>query len=123
MQIWGGRPGAGQGGQGGRQVASVLDNMDVLPDGPEFVRLDGGQASADDDDLRIFFLGLVEQVSALGRGGVRDATCIDDNKLRRLGKIDKLQAEAFEKLANLLSFVLVDFAAKCVYGKSVHDVI
>ena len=32
-RIWGGGFGVDQPAQGSRQVASVLDNMDVLPDG------------------------------------------------------------------------------------------
>ena len=99
--------------KGGRKVASILDDMDVFPDGGELVRVDGGQAAAEHDGLRVSFGGLVEQVSALGRGRVSDAAAIDDDEFRRVRKVHEPQSGAFEKLANLLTFVLIHFAAEC----------
>jgi hypothetical protein len=87
--------------------------MDVFPDGGEFVCFDRGQAAAEDDGLRILSLGSMQQIAALGRGGVSDATCMNDKELRRLGDIDLSQSGVFEKLANLLAFVLIHLAAEC----------
>jgi hypothetical protein len=87
--------------------------MDVIPCGGEFVCLNRGQAAADDDGLRILFPRLVEQVATLGGRGVSDRTCIDDKELRRIGRVHLAKTGGFEKLANLLAFVLVDFAAEC----------
>jgi hypothetical protein len=101
-----------QGVQGGGKVASVLDNMDVLSGGFQFVGLDRGQTAADHDGLRVMSLGLVDEVPALGRGSVCDATRVDDNELRLIRAIDLTEPVRFEKLANLLAFVLVDLAAK-----------
>ncbi len=60
----------------------------------------------------IVFLGLVDQVPALGRGGVSHATGVDDNELRRVRGIDLGQSEGLQKLANLLALVLIHFAAE-----------
>jgi hypothetical protein len=87
--------------------------MDVFPEGCQFVCLDRGQAATEDDGLWILFLGQVEQVAALGGCGVSDRTAIDDKQLRRLRGVYVTQAGPFEKLANLLAFVVIDFAAQC----------
>jgi len=102
-----------QAAQGVREVASVLDNMDVFPDGFEFVCLHGGQAATEHDGLWVLFPGLVEQVTALGRGGVSDTAAIDDDEFGRVREVHQPQSGAFEKLADLLAFVLIHFAAEC----------
>jgi len=48
---------------------------------------------------------------------------VDDNQVGLAGRFGFLQAELFEQLANLLAFVLVNFAAKGIYGKSRHYMI
>lgn len=102
-----------QAAKGGCEVASVLDNMDVFPEGCEFVRLDRGQTAAEYDGLRIPFLGLVEQVTALGGSSVCDATCMNDKELRRFRWRHLAKPGVFEKLANLLTFVVIHLAAEC----------
>ena len=87
--------------------------MDVFPDDGEFVCPRDGQAAAEYDGLRVLFPGLVEQVTTLGRGGVSDAAAIDHDEFGRVREVHQTQSAAFEKLANLLAFVLIHFAAEC----------
>jgi hypothetical protein len=104
--------GSDQAAQGGGKVASVLDNMDVLSGGSQFVRTDRGQTAADYYGLRVVFLGQLREASAFCGRSVSDATGVDDDQLRLPGRIDLAKALRFEKLANLLAFVLVDLAAE-----------
>ena len=48
---------------------------------------------------------------------------VNNEKVRFIGWLDLAQSELFEQLSNLLAFVLVDFAAKGIYGKSLHNMI
>ncbi len=104
--------GSDQGVQGSGEVAPVLDNMDVLSGGVEFIGLDRGQTAADHDSLGVMFLGQMAEVPALGGCGVRHAAGVDDDQLRLLRGIHLPKAVGFEKLANLLAFVVVDLAAE-----------
>jgi len=42
---------------------------------------------------------------------------IDKSQIRFFGWFDFLESELFEQLSNLLAFILIDFAAKSIYGK------
>lgn len=86
--------------------------MDVLPRDAQFIGRDGGQAAADNDGLRAAALGLAHELAALGRGGVGDATGIDDDEVRAGGDIDVNEAATLDKFANLLTLVLVNFTAE-----------
>ena len=46
---------------------------------------------------------------------------IDDNQVRFFGWFDFMKSELFEKLLNLSGFVLINFAAESIYGKSIHN--
>lgn len=46
---------------------------------------------------------------------------IDDNEIGFFGWFTLLKSELFEQFVNLLCFVLIDFAAKSIYGKSFHN--
>ena len=46
---------------------------------------------------------------------------IDDNEIGVFGWFALMKSELFEQFVNLLCFVLVDFAAKSIYGKSFHN--
>jgi hypothetical protein len=59
-------------------------------------------------------------LSALGRGGVSYAAGIDHHKVRLSGRFGHSKTEFFEQLSDLLALVLIDFAAKSIYGKSLH---
>lgn len=49
---------------------------------------------------------------------------IDNNQVGPVfSRFDLGEAELFEQLSNLLAFVLVDFTAKGVYGKSSHNMV
>jgi len=48
---------------------------------------------------------------------------IDNGKVGILRGGNLCKAELFEKLANLLAFVLVDFTAESIYGKSLHHMV
>jgi len=37
--------------------------------------------------------------------------------------IDLVESELFEQLSNLLAFILINFAAKSIYGKSFHNMV
>ena len=50
-----------------------------------------------------------------------NAAGVDYSKVRFFGGFDPAETELFKKLANLLAFVLIDFAAKSIYGKSFHN--
>ena len=50
-----------------------------------------------------------------------NAACVDYSKVGFFGGFDRAETELFEELANLLAFVLIDFAAKSIYGKSLHN--
>jgi hypothetical protein len=63
--------------------------------------------------LWILFLGQGEQVTTLGGCGVSDRTAIDDKQLRRICGVHVAETGPFEKLANLLAFVVIDLAAQC----------
>ena len=52
-----------------------------------------------------------------------DTAGIDNNNIRRRGCFSHSEPEPFEVLADLLSFILIDFAAKRIDGKSSHHVI
>ena len=52
-----------------------------------------------------------------------NAAGVDNNQIRLVSGFDLAESEPFEQLSNLLAFVLVDFAAKSIYGKSFHNVI
>ena len=99
--------------QNGRQVASIVDNMEVLPGNSKFVQLSGRQAPSDYDGARMTVLRLADETSTLRRGGVGDAAGVDDENVRECGDIDVGQAMFLKEPANLLALVLVHFAAAC----------
>jgi len=50
------------------------------------------------------------------------AAGIDNNQIGLFfRRFDLVESEPFEQLPNLLAFILIDFAAKGIYGKSFHD--
>lgn len=51
------------------------------------------------------------------------AAGVDDHQVGSLGCLNLPETEAFEQLANLLTFVLIDFAAKSINGKSLHGMV
>jgi len=51
------------------------------------------------------------------------AAGIDDGQVRSLERFDLVESEPFEQLSYLLALVLVDFAAKSIYGKSLHNMV
>jgi len=51
------------------------------------------------------------------------ATGIDNKQVGFLGWFYIVESDLFEKLSNLLAFILIDFAAKSIYGKSLHNMI
>ena len=48
---------------------------------------------------------------------------VNNDQVRLLDRMDHMESEPLEKFSNLLAFVLVDFAAKGIYGKSRHYMI
>ena len=51
------------------------------------------------------------------------AACVDNDQVRFLELLDIVESEPFEQLSNLLAFILIDFAAKGVDGKSIHNML
>jgi len=51
------------------------------------------------------------------------AAGVNDDEVRFLGCVELAQSELFEQFSNLLAFVLIDFAAKGIYGKGLHNVL
>jgi hypothetical protein len=68
-------------------------------------------------------LGFSEALSALGRSSFGYAAGIDHDEVRFPGRLGLAKSELFEQLSNLLAFVLVNLAAKGIYGKGRHNVI
>ena len=53
-----------------------------------------------------------------------NAAGIDDNQVGLLfSGFIQVESEPLEQLSNLLAFILIDFAAKSIYGKSFHNVV
>ena len=52
-----------------------------------------------------------------------NAAGVDNSQVRLVGRSDLLEPELFEQLANLLTLILIDFAAKSTYGKSLHNMV
>jgi len=63
-------------------------------------------AGIDNDQIGLFSPARIRREPILGRCG-----------------IDLVESELFEQLSNLLAFVLIDFAAKSIYGKSLHNMV
>ena len=51
------------------------------------------------------------------------AAGVDNNQLRLAGAVEMLEAELLKQLSCLLAFVLIDFAAKSIYSKSLHNMV
>ena len=85
--------------------------MEVLRSGCQFVELHSRQAATDDDGRRVVALGLVNELSALGGGGVCHTARVDDDEVWRRRDIDLKEVVTFEQFADLLALVLVNFTA------------
>jgi hypothetical protein len=48
---------------------------------------------------------------------------IDYRKVGTVGHFDLAKPDLFEKFSNLLALILVDFTAKGIYGKGLHNMI
>jgi hypothetical protein len=51
------------------------------------------------------------------------AASVNNNQIGLLWRLGPAESPLFEQFSNLLTFVLVDLAAKRIDGKSPHDVI
>jgi len=51
------------------------------------------------------------------------AAGIDDGQVGSFERFDLVESEPFEQLSYLLALVLVNFAAKSIYGKSLHNMV
>jgi hypothetical protein len=91
----------------------------------EFAGLKARQTAADYyDSVRAESLNSSDGLSALCRGRMCNAACVDDNQVGfQLRPFDLVQPEPFEQFANLLALVLVDFTPKSVYRKGSHNVV
>ena len=52
-----------------------------------------------------------------------DAAGIDNKQVGFFGWFYIVESDLFEQLSNLPAFILIDFAAKSIYGKSLHNMI
>jgi len=68
-------------------------------------------------------LGFSDVLSALGGGGMGNAAGIDNYKVGSLRHFSIVEAKLLKKLPNLLAFILINFTAKGIYGKSFHNMI
>ena len=48
---------------------------------------------------------------------------VNNDQVRLLDRMDHVESEPLEKFSNLLAFILVDFAAERIYGKSLHSML
>ena len=51
------------------------------------------------------------------------AAGVDNNQIGLVGVFTAVEAKLFEQLSNLLTFILIDFTAKSIYGKSSHSML
>ncbi len=51
------------------------------------------------------------------------AAGIDNGQIGFFKRFDLVKSEPFEQFSNLLAFVLIDLAAKSIYGKSLHNMV
>ncbi len=110
--VWTGRFVANQETQGGGKVGSILNNVNIIPRGYQFVGFDGREATANHDSAGVPFGGLSQRLSAFGRGGMCHTASVDNEKVRAGRDIDAGQAVTLEKVANLLTLVLVNFTSE-----------
>ena len=71
----------------------------------------------------IVFLQFSYCLTAFGRCGLSNAACVDDDYIRIVVVFNQGKSVLLEQLPYLLAFVLIDFAAQCIYGKSFHNVL
>jgi len=51
------------------------------------------------------------------------AAGIDNNQVGFIRHFDMFESKLLEQLPNLLAFILINFAAEGIYGKSLHNMI
>ena len=51
------------------------------------------------------------------------AAGVNDDHIGLVGIFTAVEAELFEQFSDLLTFILIDFTAKSIYGKSPHSVL
>lgn len=106
------------------EVIQIERPMKIFSRDVQFADLYSRQAAGDDNvGIRIQPLRPSDALPAPGRCCVCYAAGIDHDDIGSAGRVGPAKSELFEKLSNLLTFVLVDLAAKSIYGKSCHDVI
>ncbi len=115
---------AGYMSQGGAKIGSISDQMNIVGRDIKLADLHNRQASGyDNSGIRIKLPCSSDMLPALGRSSVSYAACVDHQKVRLSGRFGLLKAELFEQLSDLLALVLIDFTAKSIYGKSLHDMV
>lgn len=83
--------------------------------------LAGRQTSSNNNrTFRVIFLDFADLLAALCRSDVCDATGVDDYYIGSARMISGRKSKVFKNLANLLAFVLVDFATESMDGKCLH---
>jgi hypothetical protein len=98
--------------------------MDASSQVFEFAGLHGRQATDDDyGGTRICPLCASDVLATLGRGSMSYATGVYDRQVGPMGGSNVAQAQLFEKLSDLLAFVLIYLAAESTYGKSLHNMV
>jgi len=68
-------------------------------------------------------LGFSDVLSALGGGGMGYTAGIDNHEVGSLRYFSIVEAKLLKKLPNLLAFILINFTAEGIYGKSFHNMI
>jgi len=82
------------------------------------------QTAADNyNGVRTLPVSSSDALSALGRGSVSYAAGVDNDKVGHVRRFDPAEPKLSEQLSNLLGLVLIDFAAKSIYGKGPHDMV
>ncbi len=115
---------AGYMSQGGAKIGSISDQMNIVSRDIKLADLHSRQASGyDDSGIRIELPCSADMLPAFGRGAVSYAAGIDHHQVRLFGRFGPLKTELFEQFSDLLALVLIDFTAKSIYGKSLHNVV
>ena len=116
-----GRVACDKGLQHVRQIGFAGDEVDVVRAVQAFIRGSQRQAAGNYNcGVWVQLAGFSNDLAAFCRGNMRNTARVDDHKVGVVVFIDVCQPVVGQQLSYLAAFVLIDLAAQCVDGKSIH---